>query len=184
MLLSIVSCGISEVYNPKPKGFNRLDLPRHEYQVMKEQHPYSFEYSKHAILEKDEHALAEPHWVIVYYPELDARIQFTYKPLNGDLNKLSKHIDDAYKLAGKHQVKADSQTESIITLNNGKKAVIIEIEGEVPSHFQFYMTDTSSHYLRAASYINAATLNDSLRPLVDFLKEDCMHILQTLTWKK
>jgi gliding motility-associated lipoprotein GldD len=182
--MSMMSCGSSEVYSPKPKGFNRLDLPKHEYQAMKEQHPFSFEYSTHAILENDKHAQAEPHWMIVHYPELDASIQFTYKPLNGDLTKLSKHIDDAYKLAGKHQVKADSQTESVITLKNGKKAVVIEIEGEVPSHFQFYMTDTLNHYLRGAAYINAPTLNDSLRPLVDFMKEDCMHILETLNWKK
>jgi len=184
LMIHVISCGSSEVYSPKPKGFNRLELPNHEYQKMKEKHPFSFEYSSHAVLEDDIHALAEPDWVIVHYPELDTRIQFTYKPLKGDLNKLSKHIDDAYKLAAKHQVKADSQIESVITLNNGKKAVVIEIEGEVPSHFQFYMTDTSKHYLRGALYIMEPTLNDSLRPLVDYMKIDCMHILQTLNWNK
>ncbi len=183
-VIFLTSCGSTEVYSPKPKGFNRLELPTHEYQTMKAKHPFSFEFSKHAVLENDTHSLAEPDWVIVHYPDLDTRIQFTYKPLNGDLTKLSKHIDDAYKLAAKHHVKADSQTESVINLKNGKKAVVIEIDGEVPSHFQFYMTDTSKHYLRGALYIMEPTLNDSLRPLVDFMKEDCMHILETLNWTK
>lgn len=126
---------------------------------------------------------SEPHWIILKYPNLNALIQFTYKPLNGDLAKLSQHIDDAYKLAGKHQVKASSQEVQQVRLKNGKTAVIIELTGEVPSHYQFYLTDTSQHFLRGAVYLNQATLNDSLAPVVDYLKEDCKHILETLKWK-
>lgn len=180
--VGLVSCGNSEVFSPKPKGFNRLGLPPHEYQVLKEKEPYSFEYSKHAIIEPDTFGQAEPHWIIIHYPETHARIQLTYKPLNGDLVKLSKHIDDAYKLAGKHHVKAASQTEQLVQLKNGKRAVVLEIEGEVPSHFQFFLTDTSKHYLRGAVYLMEPTLNDSLRPLVDYMKLDCMHLLETLNW--
>ncbi|MCR9063642.1 MAG: gliding motility lipoprotein GldD [Cytophagales bacterium] len=178
------ACGGQEIFTPKPKGFNRIELPPHEYQKMQEQHPYSFEYSTSAVLEPDTFGQAEPDWVIVRYPELNSLIQFTYKPLNGDLNKLSKHIDDAFKLAGKHHVKATSQKEQVVELKNGKRAVTIELEGEVPSHFQFYMTDTSKHYLRGALYLMEPTLNDSLRPVIEYMKEDCWHILETLTWKK
>ncbi|AWW00611.1 gliding motility lipoprotein GldD [Arcticibacterium luteifluviistationis] len=178
----LISCGGSSDYFPKPKGYNRLDLPAHKYVQLEEKHPYTFEHNVNAIVEPDTFGNAEPHWIILHYKDLMARIQLTYKPLNGDLNKLSKHIDDAYKLAGRHHVKADSQVEKVIELKNGKRAVVIELEGEVPSHFQFYVTDTSKHYLRGAVYLIEPTLNDSLRPLVNYMKDDCMHLLETLKW--
>jgi hypothetical protein len=33
-------------------------------------------------------------------------------------------------------------------------------------------------------YLMEPSLNDSLSPLINYLKEDCMHILETLTWSK
>ncbi len=167
---------------PKPKGFNRIDIPAPEYVPLKEKHPYFFQYNKIAQIQKDTTYRAEPHWIIINYPTLNAKIQLTYKPIKGNLSKLDAHIADAFKLAAKHQVKAISQTEKLVSLKNGKKAVIIELEGEVPSHYQFYTTDTTKNYLRGAVYLNLATENDSLRPIVDYLKKDSRVLLETLKW--
>lgn len=178
------SCGSKDTgFLPKPKGYNRLDLPEHAYQQLSLNLPYTFEYSKAAIVIPDASAGAEPNWIVVEYPNLDAKVQFTYKPLHGNLKKLDEHVADAYKLASKHQVKATSQVESVVKLKTGYKAVIIELEGEVPSHYQFYLTDTTNHYLRGVAYLKRATLNDSLLPLVNYLKQDCRHMLETLKWK-
>jgi gliding motility-associated lipoprotein GldD len=185
LLVLTMGCGNkSTVYYPKPKGFERIVLPMQEYQALQGNYPYSFEYSKSAVITPDKTKDAEPYWILVEYPTLNAKIQFTYKPLGGDLNRLDKHVADAYKLASKHQVRATAQREQVIQLKNGKKAVIIEIDGEVPSHFQFYATDTSNHFLRGAVYLNSATLNDSLTPIVDYLKADTKRILETLKWNK
>jgi gliding motility-associated lipoprotein GldD len=185
LLALTMGCGNkSTVYYPKPKGFERIVLPKQEYQVLQGNYPYSFEYSKSAVITPDKTKDAEPYWILVEYPTLNAKIQFTYKPLGGDLNRLDKHVADAYKLASKHQVRATAQREQVIQLKNGKKAVIIEIDGEVPSHYQFYATDTSNHFLRGAVYLNSATLNDSLTPIVDYLKADTKRILETLKWNK
>lgn len=181
---TLACSNISTVYYPKPKGFERIDLPKKEYQVLKGNYPYSFEYSKSAIIMPDKTKDAEPYWILVEYPSLNAKIQFTYKPLNGDMTKLDKHVADAYKLASKHQVRATAQREQVIQLKNGKKVVVIEIDGEVPSHFQFYATDTSKHFLRGAVYLNNATMNDSLMPIVNYLKADSRRILETLKWNK
>lgn len=171
------------MYYQKPRGFARIDLPEHRYRPLEGNYPYAFEYSEAAEVVPDRSPDAEPYWILVKYPALNAMIQFTYKPLNGDIHKLDEHVMDAYRLASKHQIRAISQKEEILTLKNGRKAVAIEIEGEVPSHFQFYTTDTSRHYLRGAIYLDHATLNDSLKPIVDYLKTDAQHILETLTWK-
>ena len=176
--------GNDDVYYQKPKGYQRIDLPEHRYQVMNEKLPYSFEYSTSAVIRPDKSPEAEPNWIIVDYPKLNAMIQFTYKPLHGDLKKLDAHVRDAYKLASKHQIRATSQKENIVNFKNGRQAVVIEIEGEVPSHYQFYTTDTLNHYLRGAVYLKEATLNDSLQPVVDYLKTDARHILETIKWNK
>lgn len=180
----LYACGKKEEdYLPKPTGFNRLDLPPHTYQSLKEEHPYSFEYSEAAIIQKDTFKNAEPHWIVVYYPTLNARIQFTYKPVNNDSKRLQNMMGDAAKLAFHHDKKAYSITDKVLTTKSGKKAIIFELEGEVPSHYQFFVTDTTRHYLRGAVYLMTATQNDSLRPVIDYMKVDCRHILETLKWK-
>ncbi|MFB0947676.1 MAG: gliding motility-associated lipoprotein GldD [Spirosomataceae bacterium] len=173
----------SDDYVPKPKGFNRINLPEVSYIQLEDTHPYTFEVSRAAIVQPDTFGKAEPHWIVLYYPEINGRIQLTYKPLGGDLNKLQEHINDAFRLAAKHQVKATSQEEQLIQLKNGKKAVVIQLEGEVPSHYQFYTTDTLNHFLRGAVYLEIATQNDSLRPVIDYLKAESKHLLETLRWK-
>lgn len=186
MVTTLFSCSGSDkeaIFYQKPKGFAMMNLPEHQYQPIQGNLPYSFEISRNAEVIPDKSPEAEPYWIIVNYPDLDAIIQFTYKPLGGNLKKLDEHVMDAYKLASKHQIKALSQREHVVELKNGRQAVTIEIEGEVPSHYQFYSTDTSKHYLRGAVYLKEATLNDSLKPIVDYLKIDARHILETLKWK-
>lgn len=184
--LSVVlgSCNKSnQEYSPKPRGFNRIDLPQHAYQTLPDKHPYSFEYSKEAIIQLDTFKNAEPHWIIVYYPKLNTRIQFTYKPVNNDLGRLQNMMGDAAKLAFNHDKKAYSITDKILTTKSGKRAVIFELEGEVPSPYQFFVTDSTKHYLRGAVYLMTATENDSLKPIIDYMKVDSRHILETLRWK-
>ncbi|MCU0340186.1 MAG: gliding motility lipoprotein GldD [Spirosomaceae bacterium] len=183
--LLLTSCGSDTAdYAPKPKGYPRMDLPAQVYQPMTESHPYTFEYSKGAVLVPDTFAKAEPHWIFVSYPTLDAAIQLTYKPVQNDPKRLQGFINDAYKLAGKHQIKASGMREQVLKTKSGKTAVVIDLNGDVPSFVQFYTTDTTTHYLRGALYFNVAEKQDSLQPAIDFIRKDIIHLLNTLRWKK
>ncbi|MFN4085020.1 MAG: gliding motility lipoprotein GldD [Spirosomataceae bacterium] len=173
-----------ESFTPKPRGFFRIPLPPVAYQSLAGNYPYQFEYSTSAVVQPDTHGLAEPHWIILYYPALQARVQFTYKNFNGDLPRLQAHITDAFRLADKHLVRATEKRESVVSLPSGKKAVVIELKGEVPSHFQFYMTDTTRHFLRGAVYLNQATQDDSLKPIIDYVVRDCYHLMNSLRWNR
>ena len=168
---------------PKPKGYNRIDLPTVQYQQMIENHPFSFEYSTQAVLKPDTVRWAEPHWLYVYYPAYKAMIQLTYKDLGGDKNKLSKLIDDAHKLAAKHNQKAYSIQDLVLKTPSGKTAMLMELDGEVPTYLQFYTTDSTKHYLRGALYFNTSLKSDSLAPVIDYLKKDVIKLLNTLKWK-
>jgi len=178
----IVSC--SRDYQPKPKGYNRLALPPLEYQTSPDSLPYSFEYSKHARLLRDSSWFSEKHWVEIYYPELKANIHITYKRLNNREEFLKELLDDSYNLTSKQQIKASGIDELITVTPNGKTAVIAEISGEVPSQFQFTMTDSSRNFLRGALYFNTRVQNDSLAPAIDFMKKETLHFINTLQWKK
>jgi gliding motility-associated lipoprotein GldD len=170
-------------YSPKPKGYNRLILPPAAYQATADSLPYYFKYSTHPELKKDTSWVREKHWVEISYPELKATIHVTYKQLQNSEELLKEYLNDAYVLTAKHQIKAYAIDESITKTESGKVAVIAEIDGEVPSQFQFTMTDSSRNFLRAALYFNVKVQNDSLRPAIEYVKKDMMEMINTLNWK-
>lgn len=181
LLFGLLSCTTD--YVPKPKGFNRIVLPEPKFLQLPDSFPYSFQYSAYSKLLRDSSWMSERYWIDIFYPDLGANIQVTYKPIDGRENLLQEYQDDSYRLTAKHQVKAYSIEEVNVKLPNGDMAVVSELEGQVPSQFQFYVTDSTRHFLRGALYFRTATQNDSLAPVIEYMKQDMMHLLNTLRWK-
>lgn len=181
--ISVLLFSCTADYQPKPKGYNRLMLPKAEYRSLPDTLAYQFEYSKHARLLKDTSWISERHWVEIYYPELKATIHITYKQVHGKEAVLKELLNDAYNLTSKQQIKASAIDELITVTPSGKTAVIAEIAGEVPTQFQFTMTDSSKNFLRGALYFNTRVQNDSLAPAIDFMKKETLHLINTLQWK-
>jgi gliding motility-associated lipoprotein GldD len=171
-------------YQPRPKGYNRLLLPTPAYVAGPDTLPYAFEYSAHARLLKDTSAISDRYWVEVYYPTLKATIHITYKEVKNKEELLKAFYNDAFRLTAKHQIKANAIEETIVKTPLGKTAVIAEIEGEVPSQFQFTVTDSSRHFMRGAVYFFSEVKNDSLRPAIDYMKKEAMHLINTLAWRQ
>jgi gliding motility-associated lipoprotein GldD len=179
----LLSCSSKPTYLPKPKGYNKMVIEPHAYQQLDDSHPFTFEYSKQALIKKDSSLIAEPHWIYVYYPKLQANIHLTYKALNGKKDLYNEHLGDSYKLAYKHDIKAYAIDEVVSKSPNGYTITAFELEGEVPSQFQFVATDSSKHFLRGALYFMTATKNDSLEPAIKYMKEDMMQLIKTLKFK-
>jgi gliding motility-associated lipoprotein GldD len=179
----VIFSSCEKTYTPRPVGYNRLILPEQSYRSFPDTLPYRFEYSKYAQLLDDTSRISERYWVEIYYPDLKANVHITYKKVNGNEKLLKEYLNDAYTLTAKHQIKAHAIDEAIVTTPSGKTAVIAELEGEVPSQFQFTMTDSSKNFLRGALYFNTTVQNDSLAPAIDFMKKEIMHIINTLEWK-
>lgn len=190
LLFVLILTACEKSYVPKPRGYHRIDLPAHDYQKLEPVHPYLFEYSKAANVEKHVSTIAEEHWIDILYPEFKATIQLTYKALDKEKFEqarekfLNSLVNDSYKLTSKHQVKAYAIDESMIKTPSGKTVTVFELEGDVPSQFQFYVTDSANHFLRGALYFRTATKNDSLQPIIEYIKIDIMHMLNTLEWRK
>ncbi len=183
LLLVAVSSSCTTEYQPKPVGYNRLVLPEPAYLMSPDTLPYRFEYSSHARFMRDTSWIRDKHWVEIHYPFLQATIHVTYKSIGNSNKLLKEYLQDAYVLTAKHQVKAYAIDESIVRTPSGKTAIIAELDGEVPSQFQFTLTDSSEHFLRGAVYFNVKVQNDSLRPAIEFVKKDAMRIINTLEWR-
>jgi gliding motility-associated lipoprotein GldD len=182
VLVTIVSC--DREYLPKPLGYNRLVLPEPAYHTLPDTLPYTFEYSSHARLLADTSWIREKFWVEIYYPELKANIHVTYKKILNNEQLLKEFLNDAYVLTSKHQIKAYAIDEVITHNPNGHTAVVVELDGEVPSQMQFTITDSTQNFLRGALYFNTKVQNDSLKPAIEYVKKDIMHLINTFDWKK
>lgn len=182
----MTACGSSssDNYVPKPKGYPRLDLPTARYGPIDPVHPYQFDYNKVARILPDTFARSEPHWIFINYPTFKASVQLTYKPILHDVNRLRAMLEDSYKLAARHNIKAYAIEQRKIRMKSGLEASIIDLSGEVPSQVQFVATDSTTHFLRGALYFNTATQNDSLQPVIQYIRKDILHLLNTLTWRK
>ncbi len=181
LLSTITSC--TKSYQPKPKGYNRFNLPEPTYQLLPDTFPYRFEYSVHSRLLKDTSAFSDRFWIQIQYPEIKANIHVTYKAINNSEQLLKEFLNDAYTLTAKHQIKAYAIDETYTRTPSGKTAVIAELDGEVPSQFQFTMTDSTKNFLRGALYFDTKVQNDSLQPAIDYVKKDIMRMINTLEWK-
>ena len=168
---------------PKPPGYNRIDLPRHEYNQLDEGYPYQFDFSTQSQVEADSFNLSEKEWINLNYKKLGAKVHLTYKKIdeNTDFQVLS---NDAFNLTAKHQIKAYGIEEVVILTPNGYSAVVAELTGEVPTQFQFFVTDSTTHFLRGALYFNTALKNDSLAPIIEYIKIDLAHLINTVTFEK
>ena len=183
LVTCLFSCSKNEVYVPKPKGFHRIELPIPEYTKLESNYPYSFDYSKHAIILKDSGFNTEPYWIEIKYPKLSAEISVSYKDVMNSKDSLEGFVNTAFKLADKHLSRASAKNEYVVKLPSGYGAIAIELEGDVASQFQFFVTDSTKNFLRAALYFNTSSKNDSLAPIIEYIKIDMMQMLNSLEWK-
>ncbi|NME70401.1 gliding motility lipoprotein GldD [Flammeovirga aprica] len=193
LLLSccIYSCGGSteEAFFPKPRGYYRINLPEHQYKSEEfkkgelKDYPYLFEVASNAVVVPDESFMSEPYWIEVQYPSLNAMVDISYKKLL-NYDSLVGYINTSNTLTFKHDVRATAIDEYTTTTEKGYSAVMYEIDGDVPSQFQFFVTDSAQHFFRAALYFPTSTQNDSLAPVIEYIKEDMLHMMNTLEWRK
>lgn len=177
LLCVMTSCARHSV--PKPYGYFRITLPDTAYTDVQGL-PYSFERSLAAQLLSRE-VEGERYWVDVFYPGLDATIHCSYKPVNHNLRELT---DDAIEFVYKHASHASAIPEREFKNEDAHVyGVFFELEGNTASPYQFFLTDSTHHFFRAAVYCNCRINADSLAPVYDYLKTDVIHLIETFEWK-
>ena len=181
ILLMTASCG-NRHPQPKPRGYFRIDMPEKQYVRLDTMPRYSFEYPVYANITPDFYSLDEKDWVNVEFPRFKGTIHISYKQID---NNLPGYLEDAYSMITKHISKATGIRDSVIVdRERDVYGLVYSLEGEgVASPLQFYLTDSTEHFLRGSLYFNIYPNNDSLQPVIDFITDDVRHLIKTLEWK-
>jgi gliding motility-associated lipoprotein GldD len=177
LLFVVVSSCRNEEPVPKPKAYLRLEYPPNAYEKFNDKYPFTFDKSVYAVTETVSDTAFN-----LYYPDMNAKIHFTYAPVKNNLKQL---LIDAEKLTYKHSVKADDFYYE--DYNNPNKKVFARINyvtGNAASPLQFHITDSTGHFVTGTLYFRAVPNYDSIRPPLEYLKKDVKQLVETWKWTK
>jgi len=185
ILTVVLAC--NQKHSPKPRGFFRIDFPEKQYHTLNSDFPYQFEIPDYANISPDSRNPGKKDWININVPENKAEVHISYYQLQNapkpSRQLLAELIEETRELAYKHSVKANAIEEQIF-MNPGRDVygTIYRIKGNAASPIQFFLTDSATHFLRGALYIRATPNIDSLKPVVDFLEEDVIRLIETTYW--
>jgi len=179
---SCIGTDDDEIINPKPRAFYSLSFPEKKYKAYETDCPFTFEIPSYANVEPSKDKSAAPCWLNVKYPLFKAQLYLSYGEVK---NNLAKYLADARELAVRHQVKASGLEQQVILRDSAKVfGLLYDIEGNTATALQFYMTDSTKNFLRGSLYFNCRPNIDSLKIVIDYLRQDVLHMIQTFKWKE
>lgn len=180
LFFAIVLLSCRGDYTPRPYGYFRIYLPPHSYQMLDEKMPFGFDYADIARIEPRV-APHEKYWFDLLYPQFNAAVHVSYKPINGNLRELT---EDARRFVYKHSVKADNITERAFA-NPEKRVfgVLYDLQGNTASNLQFVITDSIHHFIRGALYFDNVPNKDSIAPVAEYVREDIVRLMESFKWK-
>jgi len=192
-------------YISKKRGYFNIELPKRSYQQFNSgDFPYSFEYPVYGQIVKDstyfDTSPENPYWINVDFPQFHGRIFLSYKVIGGQavyklkqangsykdsvgINQFDRMVNDAFTLTNKNNVVSNSIRDSLIHTPNGISGVFFKVGGNAATSMQFFLTDTTQHFIRGALYFDVTPNADSLKPVQDFLQVDMDHMINTFRWK-
>ena len=182
-----ISCNSSYTAGKK-KGYFKIDFPEKKYRQFDQPgYPYTFEYPVYAQVSKDSTFFddkAGDWWINIDVPQFAGRIYISYKEI-GSKNNFDSLRNDAYKMATHQHINISTGiTDSLMITPNGVGGLYYSLEGNTATANQFFLTDTTKHFLRGALYFDAEPNADSLGIVNDFLKKDLLHLINTLKWSE
>ncbi|MEN8117122.1 MAG: gliding motility lipoprotein GldD [Bacteroidota bacterium] len=185
-LLLITITGCSEKFTPKPRGYFRIEFPEKSYHQLNKAFPYNFEVPHYSVIKKDSRNPDEQYWINVTIPENNAEVHISYYNIEKKRTPvmLAEFMDETRSLAYKHSIKADAIEEQVF-MNHRERVfgTIYRISGNAASPIQFFLTDSTTHFLRGALYIREVPKIDSIQPVIDFLEPDIIRLIETTTWE-
>lgn len=165
---------------PKPAGFPRVDRSNSRIDTFS-CYAFTFHYPASVKIEEVKKESTLGLWFNMNYIEYDATIYCTYIPVNRV--NIAHFLDESYQSAYGHVLKADGvlQTQYEDSLHH-TAGILYDIKGSVASPIQFYITDSVSNFFRGSLYFNHTVKPDSVAPIVQYIREDIVGIIETLKW--
>jgi len=182
----LVSC-TTDPPVPKPRTYPRLELPERNSQIVSPADcPFEFTFPDYASVKKGKTFFNEepPHpcWFDLAIPELNANIFMSYHEIS-DRKDFERLVRDAYKINTQINKRSDYMEEIPVRNKAGIVGMAFVFEGAAASPMHFYLSDTTSHFLKGALYYGNQVRPDSLAPATVFIKEDINRLLGSFRWK-
>lgn len=173
-------------YSPKSKGYPMIALSQKKYiSNAVVGMPYTFDIPNYALVENKEAnpGMDQLHkgWINLQFPSLNATLYISYHAVGKD--NLEVLVRDAYNFANNHSNKASFIEDSVFENPQGYPGVFYHLGGDVASPYQFFITDSSRHFLRGALYFDTTPNADSLAPVIDFIYQDLKQLVHSFRWK-
>ena len=181
IVLSALSLTACVDYTPKPRGYFRIEPAAPTYSLyVNPRFPFEFHLSDQAT------ALPAPAdslpWLNLVYPALEARVYCGYWAMGeGDFPRLEAESRVLVERSAR-----DLRMVRERAYENPERRVygsLFLVDGPSASPAQFYLTDSARHFFRGALYFDQAARPDSLRPVVDYLLNDLVELIETFNWK-
>lgn len=185
-LAGLLTLACNSPYTFKKKGYYKISFPEKSYRLFDQPgYPYTFEYPTYASVVKDStffDAKAGDWWINIDIPQFNGRIYVSYKTVNQQ--NFDSLIQDGFKMAyRKHTEISSGITDSLISTPNGVEGMYFSLSGNTATANQFFLTDSTRHFLRGALYFDATPNEDSLGIVNSYLKQDLKHLINTLKWR-
>jgi gliding motility-associated lipoprotein GldD len=182
LFFSFVISGCEDDFIPKQRGYFRISLPEKKYvSFVPDNCPFRFEVPDYSRMVPDTDRVSEPCWYNVEFPSFKGTLYLSYKTIHNDL---SKFIEDSRTLSMKHIPRASGMQEESIEYPDKKVyGTYYDIKGNAASSVQFYLTDSTQHFIRGSLYFYAVPNPDSLAPVLKFVEADVKHLIESFDWK-
>lgn len=172
-----LSCSQSEQHGmPKPIGYARVE--RQDSILLHEFDRFQFEYSSDAFLQETPTENNRQVWFNLDYPRFNATVFCTYSQISR--SELRGYLSDNYQFVRNNL--GDYITLKEFDYHNeviGTRGSLYYFEGNLKSPYQFYLTDSTSYFLRGSLYYNQPVTTDSIRPVTKSLEGDLINLIET-----
>jgi len=182
-----IACNDEAIPLPKPRIYPKVVYPDKAFEDLNVNTcPFTLSKPVYFKFKKDSLRLIEEKrftcWFDLHCAELNSYIHLSYIPIDKS-SPFDELVQDAFELANKHNVKASARTETRFGIESKNLAgLIFEIDGPVAAPLQFFVTDSTDHFLRGSLYFNDVVNRDSIQPVYEFLKTDVDRLIESISW--
>ena len=187
LIILLCGCNSESVFSPKPRMFPKIEYPEKSYSSFQESYcNFTFMLPSYAKVVQDtsffEETPVHPCWFDLVMSQFNGRLHCSYYEVKSK-EGFDQLINDAFTFVEKHDIKANYRSETTLENKYGAGGILFEIEGPVASPLQFFLTDSTTHFLRASLYFNNKVAPDSIAPVFQFVKNDVLKMIETLRFE-
>ena len=177
-LFLFFSCDNKKNYVPKPSTFLELNFPERIYESYVDTCGYTFNKPTYFNVKNVQGSACNRDVVL---SKLNGTLHLSRIDMD---TSLAVYINYAIDKVSEHKIKATSILDTSFIRSDARVfGTLFELQGNVASPFQFYLTDSTSRFISGVVYFNTLPNYDSIKPSLDFVKHDLYELMNTLEWR-